>query len=55
MDKAHIKPDVRETTQSKLRPMNAQLDTDPTYKLINYHPIMKFQCSIRDCLENFVV
>lgn len=54
IDKIHIEADEKITPQLQLRPMNSQLDTEYSYKLIDCIPIMKFKDSIKDCLENFV-
>ncbi len=53
IDKSHIKPDETVSAQSMLRPKNSQLDTEYTFKLINFYPLLKFRDSIKDCLENF--
>ncbi len=53
IDKNHIKPDETVSAQSMLRPKNSQLDTEYTFKLINFYPLLKFRDSIKDCLENF--
>ena len=58
LSKEHLVPDMsaleQDPTKPQLRPMNAQLDVDYSYKLLDYEPIVDFEASLKDCLENFV-
>lgn len=58
LTKEHIKSDKSSAVHSDgplLRPMNPQLCTEYSFKLIDdFKPVMKFEDSIKDCLENFV-
>ena len=52
---SHIQPDTTvQVDGANLRPMNANLDTTYSYKVIDFKPIMDFKKSIKECLENFV-
>jgi hypothetical protein len=53
LDKQNIKPDET-SAEISLRPMNSQLDTENSYSLLNFKPLVKFRESIKDCLQNFV-
>ena len=58
LNKDIIGRDLSAAQESKgplLRPMNSQLDTTYSYELIQFQPIMQFNDSIKDCLENFVI
>ena len=53
----HIKPDTSAATDPKsaqMRPMNAQLDTSYSFQLINFTPIVNFEKSIKESLEDLI-
>lgn len=56
VSKDHIKPDLsakEPTSAPQQRPMNSQLDTTYSNKLIQFQPIMPFRESIKACLTEF--
>jgi dTDP-4-dehydrorhamnose reductase len=53
LNKQNIKPD-NTIVENSLRPMNSKLETEYSYSLLNFKPVIKFRESIKDCLQNFV-
>lgn len=58
LSQEHLVPDMsalqQDPNKPQLRPMNAQLDVAYSFKLLDYEPIVDFEASLKDCLENFV-
>ena len=57
LPKEHIKPDLSAanvTDGPNIRPKDVQLDTGYSFETVDFEPVMRFDETIKDCLENFV-